>query len=86
VDVPALIARQLKALPDTPGVYLWKNAAGEIVYVGKAKSLRARVPSYFGPEGDSTPERAALVRQIAELETIIAPTEAQALLLENNPG
>src|SRR5205807_185709 len=84
VDVPALIARQLKALPDTPGVYLWKNAAGEIVYVGKAKSLRARVPSYFGPEGDSTPERAALVRQIAELETIIAPTEAQALLLENN--
>src|SRR5207245_1916283 len=84
VDVPALIARQLKALPDTPGVYLWKNAAGEIVYVGKAKSLRARVPSYFGPEGDSTPERAALVRQIAELETIIAPNEAQALLLENN--
>src|SRR5207302_1061847 len=84
VDVPALIARQLKALPDKPGVYLWKNAAGEIVYVGKAKSLRARVPSYFGPEGDSTPERAALVRQIAELETIIAPTEAQALLLENN--
>jgi len=84
VDVPALIARQLKALPDKPGVYLWKNAAGEIVYVGKAKSLRARVPSYFGPEGDSTPERAALVRQIAELETIIAPNEAQALLLENN--
>src|SRR5947207_1675337 len=84
VDVPGLIARQLKALPDNPGVYLWKNAAGEILYVGKAKSLRARVPSYFGPEGDSTPERAALVRQIAELETIITPNEAQALLLENN--
>jgi len=42
-------------------VYLWKNAAGEILYVGKAKSLRARVPSYFGPDGGETPERAALV-------------------------
>jgi excinuclease ABC subunit C len=84
VDVPALIARQLKALPDTPGVYLWKDAAGEILYVGKAKSLRSRVPSYFGPEAELSPERAALVRQIAGLETIVVATEAQALLLENN--
>ncbi len=65
-------------------MYLWKNAAGEIVYVGKAKSLRARVPSYFGPEGEATPERAALARHIADLETIVVPSEAQALLLENN--
>jgi excinuclease ABC subunit C len=84
VDVPALIARQLKALPDKPGVYLWKDAAGEILYVGKAKSLRSRVPNYFGPEAESTPERAALVRQIADLETIVVASEAQALLLENN--
>ncbi len=84
MDVPALIARQLKALPDTPGVYLWKDAAGEILYVGKAKSLRSRVPSYFGPEAELSPERAALVRQIAGLETIVVATEAQALLLENN--
>src|SRR3989449_10202941 len=84
VDVPALIARQLKALPDKPGVYLWKNAAGAILYVGKAKTLRSRVPSYFGPDAESTPERSALVRQIADLETIIVPNEAQALLLENN--
>jgi len=84
VDLPALIARQLNALPDKPGVYLWKSAAGEILYVGKAKSLRARVPSYFGPDGGATPERAALVAQIADLETIIVPNEAQALLLENN--
>ncbi len=84
MDVPALIARQLKALPDKPGVYLWKDAAGEILYVGKAKSLRSRVPNYFGPEAESTPERAALVRQIADLETIVVATEAQALLLENN--
>ncbi|HXI34415.1 MAG TPA: excinuclease ABC subunit UvrC [Gemmatimonadales bacterium] len=84
MDVPALIARQLKALPDKPGVYLWKDAAGEILYVGKAKSLRSRVPNYFGPEAESTPERAALVRQISDLETIVVASEAQALLLENN--
>jgi excinuclease ABC subunit C len=78
------LARQLDALPDKPGVYLWKSAAGEILYVGKAKNLRARVPSYVGPDGGDTPERAALVGQIADLETIIVPSEAQALLLENN--
>jgi len=84
VDVPALIARKLDALPDQPGVYLWKSAAGEILYVGKAKSLRARVPSYVGPDAGATPEHAALVRQIADLETIVVPSEPQALLLENN--
>jgi len=82
--IPDRLSRTLEALPDKPGVYLWKNAAGEILYVGKAKSLRARVPSYFGPDGGETPERAALVGQIADLETIIVPNEAQALLLENN--
>ena len=82
--IPDRLSRTLDALPDKPGVYLWKNAAGEILYVGKANSLRARVPSYFGPDGGETPERAALVSQIADLETIIVPTEAQALLLENN--
>jgi excinuclease ABC subunit C len=82
--IPDRLSRQLAALPDKPGVYLWKNAGGEILYVGKAKSLRSRVPSYFGPDAQGTPERAALVGQIADLETIIVPNEAQALLLENN--
>ena len=84
MDVPALIARKLAALPDRPGVYLWKNDAGEVVYVGKAKNLRSRVPAYFAPDHQDTPERAALAAQIADLETIIVPNEAQALLLENN--
>lgn len=65
-------------------MYLWKSRAGEILYVGKAKNLRSRVPSYFGPDAGATPERAALVEQIADLETIVVPNEAQALLLENN--
>jgi len=82
--IPDRLARKLDALPDKPGVYLWKSAAGETLYVGKAKNLRARVPSYFGPDGGGTPERAALVGQIADLDTIIVPSEAQALLLENN--
>jgi excinuclease ABC subunit C len=84
VETRELISRKLEALPDKPGVYLWKNAAGEILYVGKAKSLRARVPSYVGPDAGGTPEQAALVRQIADVETIVVPSEAQALLLENN--
>jgi excinuclease ABC subunit C len=78
------LARQLAALPDQPGVYLWKDAAGEILYVGKAKSLRSRVPSYLSDAEPTTPEREALARQIADLETIVVPSEAQALLLENN--
>ena len=84
MDIPPLIARKLASLPDRPGVYLWKNGVGEVLYVGKAKSLRARVPAYFAPDHQDTPERAALTTQIAELETIIVPNEAQALLLENN--
>jgi excinuclease ABC subunit C len=84
MDVPALIGRKLASLPDQPGVYLWKNAAGEVLYVGKAKSLRSRVPQYFAPDHQDTPERSALAAQITDLETILVPNEAQALLLENN--
>jgi excinuclease ABC subunit C len=84
MDIPPLIARKLATLPDRPGVYLWRNGVGEVLYVGKAKSLRARVPAYFASDHQDTPERAALTTQIADLETIIVPNEAQALLLENN--
>ncbi len=84
MDIPPLIARKLASLPLRPGVYIWRNGAGEVLYVGKAKSLRARVPAYFAPDHQDTPERAALTTQIADLETIIVPNEAQALLLENN--
>lgn len=82
--IPDRLARQLAALPDQPGVYLWKDAEGEIMYVGKAKSLRSRVPGYLADAEPTTPEREALARLIADLETIVVPNEAQALLLENN--
>ncbi len=84
MGAPSLIARKVATLPDQPGVYLWKGATGDVLYVGKAKSLRDRVRSYLGVDAGGTPEQEALLRQIADLETIIAPSEAQALLLENN--
>ena len=76
------LARQLAALPARPGVYMWKDAEGAILYVGKAANLRSRVPAYFAEEQGST-EREFLREQIADIETIIVPNEAQALLLEN---
>ncbi len=84
METRELIARKLDTLPDRPGVYLWKNAGGDVLYVGKAKSLRARVSSYVSPDAERSPEQAALLQQIADVETIVVPTEAEALLLENN--
>ena len=74
----------MDALPDAPGVYMWKDAEGRILYVGKAKSLRQRVRWYFGDDALAIPRFALLARRIAGLETIVVPSEAQALLLENN--
>lgn len=82
--LPPELARTLATLPDRPGVYLWKDARGEILYVGKAKNLRSRVRSYFGPDHEDVVKHQALVRQIAAVDTIVVPTEAEALLLENN--
>lgn len=82
--LPPELARTLATLPDRPGVYLWKDARGEILYVGKAKSLRSRVRSYFGPDHEDVAKHQALVRQIAAVDTIVVPTETEALLLENN--
>jgi excinuclease ABC subunit C len=74
----------MDALPDAPGVYLWKDAEGRVLYVGKAKSLRQRVRWYFGDDALAIPRFALLARRIAGLDTIVVPSEAQALLLENN--
>ncbi|HRP08138.1 MAG TPA: excinuclease ABC subunit UvrC [Gemmatimonadales bacterium] len=76
--------RKVETLPDGPGVYLWKNAAGEVLYVGKAANLRVRVRSYLAADPASSWTRDQLVARIADVETIVVPDEAQALLLENN--
>jgi excinuclease ABC subunit C len=82
--LPDALQRKLDTLPDGPGVYLWRDAAGEVLYVGKAKRLRSRVRSYFAADFDTSPRNQVLQRLIADVETIVVPSEAQSLLLENN--
>ncbi|MDR0356969.1 MAG: excinuclease ABC subunit UvrC [Clostridiales Family XIII bacterium] len=77
------IEENLKKLPDKPGVYLHKNAYGEVIYVGKAASLRKRVRQYFRAHGATDPKTAAMVAHIAEFDYIVTQTEMEALLLEN---
>jgi excinuclease ABC subunit C len=74
---------RIAALPRGPGVYLFRDERGDVLYVGKAKSLRARVRSYF-QRGDGRPGSAQLAERIADLEVIVTRTEAEALVLEQN--
>src|SRR5258705_3603771 len=71
-------------LPETAGVYLFKDAGGAILYVGKAGSLRSRVRSYFLESRWMDAKTGSLVREIADLETIVVDNEREALGLENN--
>ena len=82
--IPDIVAGKLAHLPDSPGVYLWKDAAGLVLYVGKAKSLRSRVRSYFSSDHETSVKTRHLVRLIQDVETIVVPSEAHALILENN--
>ena len=78
------LPRLMDSLPDRPGVYLWKDRAGKVLYVGKAKSLRSRVRSYLTSDHANSPKNQLLVRLLADLETIVVGSDAEALLLENN--
>jgi len=71
-------------LPESPGVYLFKDATGKILYVGKAGSLRNRVRSYFLESRWADAKTGSLVREIADLETIVVANEHEALALEHN--
>jgi excinuclease ABC subunit C len=77
------LEEKLRGLPRGPGVYLFRDEAGEVLYVGKAKSLRSRVRSYF-QRGDTRAGTAALARRIDDVEVIVTRTEAEALHLEQN--
>jgi excinuclease ABC subunit C len=74
---------KLRSLPRGPGVYLFRDEAGEVLYVGKAKSLRSRVRSYF-QRGDARMGTAQLTERIDDVEVIVTSTEAEALHLEQN--
>src|SRR3954466_3157 len=79
VDKPQSLAEQRKALPDAPGVYMFKDAEGGVLYVGKATSIRKRVASHF-----SGPHRGGLhfIDRVASIDFLVTETEAEALLAE----
>ncbi len=82
-ETPGAILAKVPHLPETPGVYLWKDAEGKVIYVGKAKRLRSRVRSYFTADHSGSVKTQALLRLIEDVDTIVVPDEAHALILEN---
>src|SRR5574338_1086659 len=79
-----LIAK-IRTIPTQPGVYLYKNAEGEVIYVGKAKNLRARVRSYFQEGvGEANAKTGSLLREAVDVDYIVVDNNKEALALENN--
>src|SRR5687767_8869261 len=78
------IAERLKSLPTNAGIYIHKNEAGKIIYVGKAKNLRNRVRSYFQSSRNHDAKTRQLVKNIADFEFIIVDNEVEALVLESD--
>ena len=78
------ILEKIPHLPESPGVYLWRDADGNVLYVGKAKRLRSRVRSYVTNDPLTSVKTRALMQQAAGLDTIVVPSEAHALILEAN--
>src|SRR2546428_518260 len=78
------VQEQLKRLPTKPGVYLFRDAQGQILYVGKAKSLRPRVRSYFQARGGDRPTLSQLPERVHDVEVIVTQNEVEALHLEQN--
>ena len=76
--------KTLALYPEEPGVYLMKDDQGKVLYVGKAKNLKARLKQYFAQHGDPRDTVPYLLPKISAIDTIIALTEKDALLLENN--
>jgi excinuclease ABC subunit C len=75
---------KIRTLPTQPGVYLYKNAEGEIIYVGKAKNLRSRVRSYLLEAAQANAKTGSLMREAVDLDYILVANEHEALALENN--
>jgi len=76
--------QKIRTLPTSPGVYLYKNADGQIIYVGKAKNLRARVRSYFLEAAAANLKTGTLLREAVDVDYVVVDNEKEALALENN--
>jgi excinuclease ABC subunit C len=84
-DARASLAAQRRALPDQPGVYLFRDARGRVIYVGKAKSVRKRVASHFSKaQVPSSPGHAEMVASVEQIECVVVASEAEALLAEQS--
>jgi excinuclease ABC subunit C len=84
-DAKASLAEQRRALPDQPGVYLFRDRQGRVIYVGKAKSVRKRVASHFSKaQVPSSPGHAEMVASVEHIECVVVATEAEALLAEQS--
>ncbi len=81
---PVAFDERLRRVPESPGVYLWKDAQGLLLYVGKSKRLRDRMRSYFGAPRSLSAKTRRLVSHIADFEIIVTQSELEALLLEMN--
>ncbi|MCH7471921.1 excinuclease ABC subunit UvrC [bacterium] len=84
MSMQAKVAAKLAELPDSPGVYQLKNSRGRVIYIGKALSLKNRVPTYFQASAVNDPRIAHMVRQIHDLDWTIVPSELDALMLESS--
>src|SRR5918994_7013132 len=71
-------------LPTSPGVYIFRDARDDVIYVGKAKNIRARVASYFNRSGDGRPKIAELRERVSQIDFIVTKSETEALVLESN--
>jgi excinuclease ABC subunit C len=83
-NLASVVQQKIDNLPASPGVYIFKNAGGQILYVGKARSLRNRVRSYFQESRARDAKTERLVTEIADLETILVDNEVEALILESS--
>ena len=75
---------KIRILPTQPGVYLYKNGEGEVIYVGKAKNLRSRVRSYLLEASQANAKTGSLMREAVDIDYILVAYEHEALAIENN--
>lgn len=84
MKISAELQLKLETLPTSPGVYQFKNASGKIIYIGKAKNLKARVRTYFQSADRLDPKTARMVSHVADLDLLVTDSEIESLILEAN--